>query len=637
MSGSSSRGPEERAAPATSPRAASPESVTADRVRPPLESGAADERQYDLALLLRLWPWARTHKLLFGIAFLLVPVSALAGLVQPVLIRDAIDAAIVERSAAVLGRVTLWFGVAVAVDFVARFAQTYTLQLGGQRTIADLRRSTYAKVQRLPLAYLDRTPVGRVVTRVTNDSDAMGELFASGAVLAIADIVMLLGIVGFMLYLDVRLTLVVCCALPPLALAVDAIRRRMRAAFRQIRATIAQLNAYVAEQVQGIAIVQAFGREADCLAEYREINATHRDANYRSIRYDALLFSIVESISAITVALVLWYASVRTGLLDAATSAAYVGTVVAFYEYIQRFFVPIRDLSQKYTILQSSLAAAERVFSVLDMAEEDAPAGLPVPAHEAIPGDVALAFRGVEFAYRAGHPVLSGIDLDVWRGETIAIVGPTGAGKTTITALLLRLYDVTAGNVLVDGEDVRALEPDDLRRRFAVVPQDVFLFTGTVLENVTAFADAPDVARAEDALRRVGAWELIERRGGLDVRVDERGSNFSAGERQLLAFARALYLDRPYLVLDEATANVDSETEARLQHAIATLLEGRTSLVIAHRLSTIRNADRIVVLQRGRIAEIGSHDELIRRGGLYARLHRLQFMEEEAAAAAASA
>ncbi|MDQ3032721.1 MAG: ABC transporter ATP-binding protein/permease [Myxococcota bacterium] len=608
-----------------------------DRVRPPLESGIAGERTYDLKLLGRLLPWARPHKLLFGITLTLVPITALAGLVQPLLIRSAIDAAIVERSAEMLGRVTAFFALAVLVDFVARFAQVYTLQLAGQRTIADLRSSTYAKVQRLPLAYLDKTPVGRVVTRVTNDSDAMGELFASGAILAIADILMLVGIIGFMLYLDVRLTLVVCAALPPLAFAVNAIRKRMRDAFRTIRASIAQLNAYVAEQVQGIAIVQAFGREPDCLAEYREINAQHRDANYRSIRYDALLFSIVESISAITVALVLWYASVRSGLLDAASSAAYVGTVVAFYEYIQRFFVPIRDLSQKYTILQSSLAAAERVFSVLDMDEEDAPAGLPIPAHDPVPSDVALAFRGVDFGYREGHPVLEGIDLDVRAGETIAIVGATGAGKTTVTALLLRLYDVTSGNVLVEGQDVRALPPNDLRRRFAVVPQDVFLFSGTVLENVSAFADAPDRERAEDALRRVGAWDLVERRGGIEVAVDERGSNFSAGERQLVAFARALYLDRPYLILDEATANVDSETEARLQQAVGTLLEGRTSLVIAHRLSTIRNADRIVVMHRGRIAEIGPHDVLMKQGGLYARLHHLQFMAEEDAAAAISA
>ena len=411
-----------------------------ERVRPPLEGpvaqegGAAEARRYDLSLLSRLVPYARRHVVLFGVALVLVPITALAGLFQPLLIRDAINAAIIDQSAAELGRITGLFALVVLVDFVARFAQMYTLQLGGQRTIAELRQATYVKVQRLPLSYLDKTPVGRVVTRVTNDSDAMGELFASGAVLAIADVLTLVGIIGFMLWMDVRLSLVVFCALPPLALVVVVIRRKMRDAFRLIRASIAQLNAYVAEQVQGIAIVQAFGREADCLEEYREINATHRDANYRSIRYDALLYSVVESISAITVALVLWYASVRSGMLDPATSVAYVGTVVAFYEYIQRFFVPIRDLSQKYTILQSSLAAAERVFALMDMNEEDAPEGVPAPAFQPPPDDIALALRGVDFAYRAGHPILHGVDLDVRRGETVAIVGATGAGKTTLPA-----------------------------------------------------------------------------------------------------------------------------------------------------------------------------------------------------------
>ena len=605
-------------------------------LRPPAE--AAGERIYDLALLKRLVPFARPFAGLFMVAGFLVPLTALAGLVQPLLLRAAIDAVLVQHSGVALLRVALAFGAAIVIEFVTRFAQNYALQLGGQNTIAALRSATYAKVQALPLSYLDRTPVGRLVTRVTNDSDSLGELFASGAILGVADLLTLIGIVSFMCWLDWRLTLIALCAIPPLVGAVQWIRVRAREAFRSIRTSIAQLNSYVAEQVQGMAVVQAFGREKECLEEYREINAEHRDANIRAIRYDALLYSVVESVAAITVAIVLWYGSVRAGLLDAATSAAYVGTVVAFYEYVQRFFGPIRDLSTKYTILQSSLAAAERVFGLLDVAEVDAPTGLALSApRTAVPGasdstqgEPIVELRDVSFAYRPDQPVLRNVNLIVRRGERIAIVGPTGSGKTTITALTSRLYDVQSGHVLLHGTDVRAIPKKQLRESYAFVPQDVFLFMGTVAENVSAFSDKPDLSRVQDVLTRVGAAELIERRGGLETRIEERGSNFSVGERQLLALARALYLDREVLVLDEATANVDSETEARIEQAVNVLLEGRTAIVIAHRLSTIRKATRIVVMQKGRVVEEGTHDELIQSDGLYAKLHALQFADTDA-------
>jgi ATP-binding cassette, subfamily B, multidrug efflux pump len=587
----------------------------------------AVEQTYDLALLRRLGPFARPHAGLLIAMLALMPVATLGALLQPYLLKRAIDATLVERSGDVLLMVVGWFAGAIALEFAARFAQTYATQLVGQRIMADLRGAVFRHIQRIGVRYFDRTPVGRVVTRVTNDVDSLGELFASGAVTAIGDVFMLVGIVVFMLYLDWELSLVTFLALPPLTAAVVLFRRAYRAAFREIRLRVAQLNAYLNEQVHGVAVVQAFGRERACAEEYGQINEGHRRAHVRAIRYDALLYSVVEAISVGAVALMLWYASVRVGLVhDPAAAAVHVGTVVAFYEYIQRFFIPIRDLTGKFAIVQQSLAASERIFGLLDVQEMDAPrAPSPLPEAPQVPSDVQVAFRDVTFGYRAGHPVLHDLSLDVRRGEKVALVGATGAGKTTVTALLLRLYELERGHVLVDGKDVRAHGREELRDRFAVVPQDVFLFSGSVLANVGLGDTAPNPERARQALERVGAWELVSRRGGLHARVDGRGDNFSAGERQLLAFARALYRDAPILILDEATANVDSETEGRLQEAVVELLRGRTAIVIAHRLSTIRNSDRILVFHHGRLVEEGPHDSLLLQGGVYARLHKLQF------------
>jgi ATP-binding cassette subfamily B protein len=587
------------------------------------------QQSYDWKLLMRLWPYLKPHWVLLSISAVLVPATAAVALLQPYLIKQTVDAVLLTHKAASWSSMVGLYALAVFGEFIGRFAQTYMVQLAGQRSMVELRRATFLHALKLRVRFYDRTAVGRVLTRVTNDIDALGEAFSSGAVMAIADVVLVLGVVGFMIALDLELSLVAFATLPPLAIAVELIRRSARKAFRDIRARIAQLNAYLSEQVQGVQVVQAFGREAACAEDYAVINDAHRTANFRAIRYDAVLYSVVEAMSVASVAFVLLYAAHRLGLLpDKAQAATYVGTVVAFQQYIQLFFVPVRDLSTKYTIVQSSLAAAERVFGLLDEQEIETPDPAE-PKTLAREHARTLRFKKVGFGYREGTRVLHDVDFELKPGETVAVVGPTGAGKTSITSLLLRLYDIDEGAIEVAGVDIRELRRSDLRNVVSVVPQDVFLFAGTVAENV-AQSSTPDLMRVEDVLRRVGALPSIQRReGGLTARVEERGGNFSAGERQLLAFARALYRDAPLLVLDEATAHIDSETEARLEAAVQELVRGRTSLVIAHRLSTVRRANRILVLHKGRIVEQGTHEELIAFGKMYARLYRLQLQQQE--------
>jgi ATP-binding cassette subfamily B protein len=416
-----------------------------------------------------------------------------------------------------------------------------------------------------------------------------------------------------MLSLDVRLSLITFVGVPPVALLVVLVRRRMREAFRAIRGSTSRMNATTGEQVTGMTVIQAFGRQAAAAREFDEVNRDYRNANNSAIKWDAIQDAAIDTVSAVCMASI---------VLSLGYEAVSFGTLVAFAAYIKEFFDPISALAQRYTLLQSAMAGAERVFGLLDAPEPDCP-----PQAREADGDSGhdVELEHVTFEYKAGVPVLRDVSFAVPRGEKVALVGPTGSGKTTITALLLRLYEIAEGTVRVRGRDVRSYDRESLRRLFAVVPQDVYLFPGTVMSNVAA-TEAPDRERVEAVLKRLGAYEVFARREhGLDTPVLEHGKNFSTGERQLIAFARALYRDAPILILDEATASIDSDTEARLSHALSELLKGRTALVIAHRLSTVRAADRILVLQRGRLVEQGSHDQLIAQGGLYARLHELQF------------
>jgi ATP-binding cassette subfamily B protein len=578
-----------------------------------------DVSGYDVTYLKRLWPFVRPQRHLLAISVgLLLAISGLA-LVRPWIMGRGLDA-IGQRPGAIVEAGLLLLAVVIAEQTMI-FPQTYLVQVAGARSMADLRSTIFRFLHSRSLAFFDRTPVGRLVTRVTNDVDAIGEMFASGALNAIGDMLRLVGIVVVMLTTDWQVSLIAFATLPPVLLGVNYTRKRIREAFREVRTKTARMNAFLNEQVSGIAVVQAYAREEQGAIVFDEINEAYRDANNRSIIWDATMDAVIELVSSLCIASALWAAG-----LHAFSDRLSFGTLFVFIEYINMFFIPIRDLSARYTLVQSAMTGAERVFELLDNTEEDAAQTSDAKPDLDPSAAPCLSFEGVSFAYKPGVYAIRDVSFEVREGERVALVGATGAGKSTVASLFLRLYDVQEGVVRVRGRDVRGLGRDELRRAFAVVPQDVFLFPGTVASNVAAGDETPDLARVRAALGRIDALALFERReGGLDAPVKERGSNFSAGERQLIAFARALYREPDILILDEATANVDSDTEARLQRAVEGALQGRTAVVIAHRLSTIRAADRILVFHRGRVVEQGTHEELVRAGGVYARLHALQF------------
>ncbi len=592
------------------------------------EEGAV--HTYDAKHLRELWPYLRPERSKVALSLLLLMLASVLALGRPLIMRDGLDGALAPGGMDQLLRAGLALTAIIVVEQLIAFPQMYLMQIAGARAMANLRRAVFAFLHTRALSFFDRQPVGRLVTRVTNDVDAIGEMFASGALNAFGDLLRLVLIVSVMLSLDWQMSLIAFAALPPVMAFVNFARRRMRDAFREIRVKTARMNAYLNEQVSGMGIVQAYAHEDQAAAEFDDINEAYRKANNRSIVYDASLDAAIDMIASLCIASVLWFAG-----LHAHGDRVSFGTLFAFLAYIEMFFVPIRDLSTRYTLVQSAMTGAERVFELLGNTDQDAPSRPAEAATEVDDTSPAIELENVTFGYKPGSPVLHEVSMSAKRGDRIALVGATGAGKSTVASLVLRLYEHQSGAVRVEGKDVLAWDPDALRARFAVVPQEVFLFPGTVAGNIAAGYEAPDRERVRTALSTVGALDLFLRReGGLDAPVAERGANFSAGERQLIAFARALYRDPPMLILDEATANVDSDTEARLQRAVERVMRGRTCLVIAHRLSTIKAADRIVVFHRGRVAEQGSHEELLAKGGVYAKLHALQFAKERGSAAA---
>jgi ATP-binding cassette subfamily B multidrug efflux pump len=581
-------------------------------------------KAYDLRLMRQLLPFVRPHGRLVLMALVLIPCTIGLELAQPYLLKIAIDEHIVTGQAAGLELIAVALLGLIALQALSSFAEQWAIQLLGQRSMHGLRLAIYDHVLRQRAAFFDRMPVGRLMTRMTNDIESINEMFASGVVTLVADVAKMVAIVGIMLALDVELTLMTFLTLPLLAILVNYARNAMRRSFRAIRVRLAAMNAFLQEHLSGIRVVQIMRRENAAAREYDQINAGHRDAYLESIRADAMMYALVEAIGVIAIASVAWWIARRAGA--STDTAAAIGLTVTFLQYIEKFFIPVRDLSAKYAVMQGAMAATERIMELLGTDEPDAPPRAePAPA---VSGAPLVQFDAVEFSYGA-EPVLRGVSFDVPRGATVAVVGATGSGKSTLIKLLTRLYEVGGGAIRIGGRDIRDLPIDDLRRQVTVVSQDVFLFTGTVGENVGLETGAsPD--RMLDAIRKVGADVRLGRRAAagaapeawLELPVAERGNNFSAGERQLLSFARALVRDPEILILDEATAHVDPEAEELIERGVAELMRGRTTLVIAHRLSTIRNADLILVMDHGTIVERGTHDELVAADGVYAALER---------------
>jgi ATP-binding cassette, subfamily B, multidrug efflux pump len=591
-------------------------------------------KAYDGRLMRRLVRYLKPYRPSVAISFVFLLILAVTQAAGPLLTKLAIDRYLMKdpRSSSPLDpwlapdtttgllQITGLYLAAILIGLLCDFGETYLMSRTGQLAMLDLRRELMAHFQKLDISYFDQTPVGRLITRVTSDVDALNELWSSGLVAVLGDFLALGFVIFAMLRLSPGLTALMLAVLPAVVYVTSRFRKTVQQGFRRIRVAVAGINSYLQEYVSGISVVQLFNREEKSKEGFARINRDHMEAFKDTIIAYGWFYPIVEFLGMLSLAMLLAYGGfrIRTGALS-------LGVLVAFFQYGLRFFRPIQDLSEKYNILQSAMAASERVFKVLDTEPRVVSPAEPKP----FPKDAAIEFDHVWFAYKQDLWVLEDVSFRIDPGETIAVVGHTGAGKTTLTNLLLRFYDVQRGAIRIGGVDIREFSLHDLRRHFAIVLQDPYLFTGTIASNIRLGADIPD-KQMEAAAKQVNLLDFVRTLPkGFDEPVHERGSGFSTGQKQLISFARALAHDPSFLILDEATSSVDTETEHRVREALERLMEGRTSLAIAHRLSTIQRADRILVMHKGKLRESGSHQELLALRGIYWKLYRLQYKDQE--------
>jgi ATP-binding cassette subfamily B multidrug efflux pump len=581
-------------------------------------------KAYDATLMRRLLTYLRPYKLYVALALAAIITASVLQLAQPYLMKLAIDRYINTGDLAGVNRIAIAFFFIVIASFLLEYAQTWLLQMTGQRIMYDIRLQVYRHLQAIDLQFYDRNPVGRLMTRVTTDVDVINDMFTSGVVSVFGDIFTLAGIMIVLVMMDWRLAGVAFLVLPLIVLVTQWFRRNVRESYRTVRGWIARINAFLQEHITGMATVQLFRREERTFQKFDDINRRHRDANIDSILYYAVFYPAIEVIGALAAALIIWFGGwwVLQGTLT-------LGSLVAFLLYSGRFFRPISDMSEKFNILQGAMASSERIFKLLDTPVKIVSA--PVASRQPpAAGAGHILFDHVSFAYVPGEYVLKDISFEVHPGDRVGIVGATGAGKSTLINLLLRFYDVTEGRILIDGVDVRDMDLAALRRLFSLVLQDVHLFSGTIGANIRLGDATIDDEAVRRAAQAVHADKFIERLpDAYASRVAERGATLSVGQKQLLSFARALAFNPRVLVLDEATSSVDTETELLIRDALNVLMAGRTTIAIAHRLSTIQDMDKILVLHKGQLRESGRHQDLLAQRGIYYKLYQLQYRDQE--------